>query len=402
MSVETETIVLYVRIYPDLLDSSSPVDVDKRIEGLGRHLFVLDGDERSLEGGGAITLQKIDLRSPDSAAVSLYLFHVKDGSHATVKVYRDGLINIDVQFSRLKRLQLESSKDYEDGIVATIGGSKVVADSNIISTGIRRGQSLWPYTVTADHRLIEADWDRIICEVNSPYQNIKIVNSPSNGHVLVLDDDVMIAENDLIYTTVLCGVGTNQDVHREDYLGKEVLILGGGDGGILCELLKERPKFVTMAEIDDDVIKACKKHLRGVCYDALDHYDGDNHRIVLEDCVKVLRDFASRGKKVDFVINDLTEYPVEKTVHGHHYDFATSNMILELSLQVLRPEGGKFLARGNCVSATEYHARFEADVKALGLEFNARKVFVPSFMEEYMLYEVFRPKPPMTINGFDQ
>ena len=51
-------------------------------------------------------------------------------------------------------------------------------------------------------------------------------------------------------------------------------------------------------QIDDDVIKACKKHLRGVCHDVLDQYDGVHHRIVLEDCVKVLKDFASRGKKV--------------------------------------------------------------------------------------------------------
>ena len=40
---------------------------------------------------------------------------------------------------------------------------------------------------------MEADWDQIICEVNSQYQNIKIVNSPTSGHVLLLDDDVMIA-----------------------------------------------------------------------------------------------------------------------------------------------------------------------------------------------------------------
>ena len=99
-------------------------------------------------------------------------------------------------------------------------------------------------------------------------------------------------------------------------------------------------------------------------------------------------------EQVDFVINDLTEYPVEKSVHGYHYDFATSNMILELSLEVLRPESGKFLARGNCVSAADYHSRFEADVAALGLEFTARKVFVPSFMEEYLLYEVSRPSKP--------
>lgn len=33
------------------------------------------------------------------------------------------------------------------------------------------------------------------------------------------------------------------------YAGKDVLILGGGDGGLLHELLKENPKFVTMVDI---------------------------------------------------------------------------------------------------------------------------------------------------------
>ena len=46
------------------------------------------------------------------------------------------------------------------------------------------------------------------------------------------------------------------------------------------------------------MIEVCKKHLRGVCNDALDRYEGANHRIVLQDCVEVLKDFAKRGKKV--------------------------------------------------------------------------------------------------------
>ena len=92
---------------------------------------------------------------------------------------------------------------------------------------------------------------------------------------------------------------------------------------------------------------------------------------------------------MDFVINDLTEYPVEKSVHGQHYDFVTSNLILELSLKVMKPKTGKYLSRGNCASATDFHARFRADVATLGLELKARDVFVPSFLEDYTLYEVF-------------
>ena len=60
----------------------------------------------------------------------------------------------------------------------------------------------------------------------------------------------MIAEGDIVYTKTLLGNG------RENYKDKEILILGGGDGGVLHELLKESPKFVTMVEIS---LKNCCK-----------------------------------------------------------------------------------------------------------------------------------------------
>ena len=53
----------------------------------------------------------------------------------------------------------------------------------------------------------------------------------------------MLAESDIDYTKTLLGNG------RENYKDKDILILGGGDGGVLNELLKESPKFVTMVEI---------------------------------------------------------------------------------------------------------------------------------------------------------
>ena len=54
---------------------------------------------------------------------------------------------------------------------------------------------------------------------------------------------LVLAESDIVYTRTLLGNG------RESYKDKDILILGGGDGGVLNELLKESPKFVTMVEI---------------------------------------------------------------------------------------------------------------------------------------------------------
>lgn len=52
-----------------------------------------------------------------------------------------------------------------------------------------------------------------------------------------------LAESDLAYTKAIMGSG------KENYAGKEVLILGGGDGGILAEVVKQKPKMITMLEI---------------------------------------------------------------------------------------------------------------------------------------------------------
>ena len=52
-----------------------------------------------------------------------------------------------------------------------------------------------------------------------------------------------MAESDLVYTETLIRRG------KIDYTGKDVLILGGGDGALLWELLKEKPNMVTMLEV---------------------------------------------------------------------------------------------------------------------------------------------------------
>lgn len=53
----------------------------------------------------------------------------------------------------------------------------------------------------------------------------------------------VLGESDLVYTETLLGLG------RNEFQDKTILILGGGDGGILHELLKMSPAYVLMAEV---------------------------------------------------------------------------------------------------------------------------------------------------------
>lgn len=65
----------------------------------------------------------------------------------------------------------------------------------------------------------------------------------------------------------------------EEYEGKEICILGGGDGALLYELLKEKPKHVTMLEIDEMVMQACNKHLNTICGDVLQVRKSDKYEV---------------------------------------------------------------------------------------------------------------------------
>ena len=74
----------------------------------------------------------------------------------------------------------------------------------------------------------------------------------------------------------------------------KILILGGGDGGLLKNLLElknnTRPEEIIMVELDELVLKACSKHLRSVCgpYLDLDRRVGENYTVLTEDALKFM------------------------------------------------------------------------------------------------------------------
>ncbi len=61
-------------------------------------------------------------------------------------------------------------------------------------TSVRRGQPVWPYAVSADERILEMDYDRLVYEKNSSFQNIRIFHSKECGNVLILDGDASMCD----------------------------------------------------------------------------------------------------------------------------------------------------------------------------------------------------------------
>nr|XP_046173096.1 spermine synthase [Oncorhynchus gorbuscha] len=313
----------------------------------------------------------------------LATFIGKSGRLVILRVHSQGLVTVDLQccegdnIAQVDNLLNALEKKLKSLLHGNIRGVKRLP-------ALTRGAAVDRYWPTADGRLVEYDIDRVVYDEDSAYQNIKILHSQQFGNILILNGDVNLAESDLPYTQAIMGRG------KENYTGKEVLILGGGDGGILAEAVKLKPKMITMVEIDQMVIDGCRTHMRKACGNVLDNLKGDCYQVLVEDCVPVLKKYVEEGKTFDYVINDLTAVPIS-TAPEEDSTWEFLQLILDLSIKVLRPTG-KYFTQGNCANLTEALALYEEQLGRLScpVDFSKEVVCVPSYMELWVFYTVWK------------
>jgi len=100
--------------------------------------------------------------------------------------------------------------------------------------------------------------DRQLYCGQSEFQRIDIFDSKEFGRFLTLDGYMMLTEKDeFIYHEMM--VHIPMAVHPA---AKKVLIIGGGDGGAIRELVRyPLVEHIDLVEIDELVVEVCKKHL---------------------------------------------------------------------------------------------------------------------------------------------
>jgi spermidine synthase len=138
---------------------------------------------------------------------------------------------------------------------------------------------------------------RVLHREKSPYQKIEVLDHPFFGRVLVLDGVVQLTQRDeFLYHEML--VHPLMHAHPKP---ETVLIIGGGDGGSLREVLKHRS--VTQAvliDIDDRVTVVASQHFPGI---AATFEDARVERRAEGGYEFLLRD----DRKFDVVIVDSTD-----------------------------------------------------------------------------------------------
>ena len=177
----------------------------------------------------------------------------------------------------------------------------------------------------------------------SKYQDIEILEHEQFGRVLVLDGYVQACQADeFIYHEMAVHVPLLGYRHGK----ASVLIVGGGDGGILREvLLHDFVESVTMVEIDRRVIELSNRFL---------NIQGDYHdpRVTLriEDAATFVDAAIIDRKTFDLIILDLTE-PVGPSANLFTEQFISSltrvvsekGMILDSDSIFISKEGSHFL-----------------------------------------------------------
>ncbi len=128
-------------------------------------------------------------------------------------------------------------------------------------------------------------------------QLVEVVDFPFYGRSLFIEHIVMLSLYDeFIYHETLVHPAL-LSVERPE----KVLIIGGGDGGALREVLKHPVEEVTMVELDRSVIDLVMKHLPEVPAGA---FDDDRLRLIIGDGRAYVE---NTEEKFDAVILDLTD-----------------------------------------------------------------------------------------------
>jgi spermidine synthase len=130
------------------------------------------------------------------------------------------------------------------------------------------------------------------------YQEAIVFESPLLGRVLVLDGIVQTTERDeFIYHEMISHVAIMAHGAVRD-----VLIIGGGDGGTLEEVLKHQGVVrATMVELDPGVVEVARRYLARISRGA---FDDPRTELIFGDGVRFV---ADADRQFDVIIVDSTD-----------------------------------------------------------------------------------------------
>lgn len=161
----------------------------------------------------------------------------------------------------------------------------------------REVMDIWYSQMDTDHVKTSIRIDEQLFSQQSDYQRIDVFRSHEFGKMIVLDGDIIFSEADeFIYNEMVVHVPVA--VHKNV---KDVLIIGGGDGGVAKTLI-QYPEIETIDVVEPDelFIEVSRKFFP----ETAKGFDDDRVNIINMDGLRYLR---RCNDKYDLIINDSTD-----------------------------------------------------------------------------------------------
>ncbi|KAI2057300.1 putrescine aminopropyltransferase [Ophidiomyces ophidiicola] len=139
--------------------------------------------------------------------------------------------------------------------------------------------------------------NQILHHEKSKYQDVLVFESSDHGTVLVLDNVIQCTERDeFSYQEMITHLAMNSHPNP-----KKVLVIGGGDGGVLREVVKhETVEEAVLCDIDEAVIRVSKKYLPNMSIG----FEHPNVKVHVGDGFKFL---AEKKNEFDVIITDSSD-----------------------------------------------------------------------------------------------
>ncbi|ADC69766.1 spermidine synthase [Methanocaldococcus sp. FS406-22] len=137
----------------------------------------------------------------------------------------------------------------------------------------------------------------ILYREKSEFQEIEIIDTYDFGKALILDNTFQTTERDeFIYHELISHIPLFTHPNP-----KNVLVIGGGDGGTVREVVKHKSvETVDFVELDKKVIEACKKYMPKLSCEI----DNEKVNLIITDGIRYV---AETDKKYDVIIVDCPD-----------------------------------------------------------------------------------------------
>jgi len=153
--------------------------------------------------------------------------------------------------------------------------------------------------------IVDAD---AVATTRSAYQDIAVYDSRHFGKVFLLDDCLQLTERDAPhYNEMLAHVPVMELLAQRDKKDLDrpikVLVVGGGDGYVVSELLKH-PQITSVdhIELDKEVINVAKQHLPWG-----DAWKSERVRLVIADGAAFVKELVNKDENYDVIIQDASD-----------------------------------------------------------------------------------------------